>query len=112
MLEVVCEVLCRLPTAQVVGERTVLAALSRLETEAFDLLVTDLRVPPTSGLKLIERARELRPGMQVVAITGYPTAQNAQRCRELGTAAYLRKPFDPLALLALVERLLTPPEAP
>lgn len=102
MLEVVCDTLVRLPDVEVVGAESVADALRRLELEPFSLLVTDLRMPTPGGLILIERARALDPGLPVVAITGYPSAESARRCRELGISAYVRKPFAPETLLAAV----------
>jgi CheY-like chemotaxis protein len=59
-----------------------------------------------SGLALIEVARKLAPDMPVLVLTAYPMAETAKRCRELGTMGYLRKPIDPLVLMAEVQLVL------
>ncbi len=60
--------------------------------ETFDLLVTDYAMPRMSGAELIERARDLRPGMPAIIITGYADAQ--QIARRPDNVVILAKPFS------------------
>jgi CheY-like chemotaxis protein len=80
--------------------------------ERFDVVVLDLRMPHLDGLALIELLRARQPGLPVIVVTGYPSAESARRCRELGVAAYLRKPFDPEELGRHVRRALATSSAP
>ena len=52
-------------------------ALRRVETEQWDLLITDIELPGMSGLELLERVRELVPDLPVAVITGHPSVDYA-----------------------------------
>jgi DNA-binding NtrC family response regulator len=69
-------------------------ALLRLESEPFDLLITDLRMAPPDGLELLRRARAKRPDMAVILMTAYATAQTAVEAMKSGAYDYLIKPFE------------------
>jgi CheY-like chemotaxis protein len=64
-----------------------------LEAFPFDILITDLRLPKESGLRLIRRAREVQPAIAVIAITAYPDPAVEQEVLRL-EAIYLQKPID------------------
>ena len=58
------------------GHEVVLAsggaeALTRLESESFDVLVTDLKMPGMTGLELLEKVREVDPSLPVVVLTAF-----------------------------------------
>src|SRR5262245_9713139 len=52
-------------------------ALSRIEAEEFDVIVTDLVMPGVSGLDLLEESRRLSPGVSVILISGHATVETA-----------------------------------
>ena len=81
-------------------------ALSRIEAEEFDVVVTDLVMPGVSGLDLLEESRRLSPGISVILISGHATIETAIQALRKGACDYLQKPFvlDDLALS--VQRLL------
>jgi DNA-binding NtrC family response regulator len=81
-------------------------ALTRIETEEFDVIVTDVVMPGVSGLDLLEQSRRLRPGSSVILISGHATTETAIQALRKGAGDYLQKPFvlDDLALS--VQRLL------
>jgi PAS domain S-box-containing protein len=60
--------------------------------EKFDLLVTDYAMPLMSGTELIDRARQIRPGLPALIITGYADAQSISRRPE--DVLVLGKPFS------------------
>lgn len=77
-------------------------ALSHLDQERFDLLLSDVSMPGMSGLELIARVRA-RPdcaGMMALACSGYGRAQDARRATDAGFDALVPKP----ASLAQIER--------
>ena len=82
------------------------AALARLGTTRFDLLITDLRMPRMNGMDLLQEARRLRPEMPVVMMTAHGNVPNAVEAMRQGAYDYIQKPFDGEALKALVERAL------
>jgi len=69
-------------------------ALSMLETEAFDLVVTDIRMPAVDGLELTKRIRERWPELIVVMLTGYADFQYAQEAIRYNVKEYLLKPVS------------------
>jgi DNA-binding NtrC family response regulator len=81
-------------------------ALSRLEAERFDLMITDLRMPRMDGIALLEEARRLRPDMPVVLMTAHASVPTAVDAMKKGAYDYIQKPFDAEELRLLVERTL------
>ena len=79
-------------------------ALARLESESFDLLLTDQRMPVMDGLELLDHALRLRPGMPAVLMTAYGTVSTAVDAMKRGAADYLTKPFDRDELLLVVDK--------
>ncbi len=83
-------------------------ALDRLDAEVFDIVLTDINMPGTSGLDLTKMYRVLHtdePHMPIVALTADATEQAKQDCREAGMDGYLTKPVEAQQLLALVREL-------
>lgn len=69
------------------------AAINAYGSEAFDLMVTDLRLPDIDGLEVIERVKGINPDSKVIIITGYPSVSSAVKAVKIGVSDYLRKPF-------------------
>ena len=70
-------------------------ALERLRDEAFDVLVTDLRMPHLDGLGLLDQAKQAAPSLEVIIITAYPSLEEAVRATKKGACHFLAKPFTP-----------------
>jgi len=81
-------------------------ALDKLQSGTFDLLITDLKMPQMDGMTLIRRARQLRPNLRVVIITGVPSEASAIDAINLGVSGYLPKPFGVSQVQATVARAL------
>jgi DNA-binding NtrC family response regulator len=82
------------------------AALSALEAQPFDLLITDLKMPGIDGLEVMRRARKASPELQVILITAHATVPTAVSALREGAFDYVQKPFDNEELRALVRRAL------
>ena len=80
-------------------------ALPLLETERFDLLLTDIVMPEMDGIELAQRASEMAPDMRVMFITGF-AAVTLKASREHPQAKVLSKPFHLKDLVLEVERVL------
>jgi len=80
--------------------------LARLENENADLLITDLFLPDINGIDVLTRARQLRPGLEVIVITGHGTIETAVEAMRLGAYDFIEKPFDPPVLLKSIARAL------
>jgi CheY-like chemotaxis protein len=77
------------------------AALERLGGEAFDLLVSDIRMPGMDGFELARRAREMRPDLPVIFVSAYSPTFDLQAGDE-----FIRKPFRPRELVGSIRSLL------
>ena len=80
------------------------AAIPLLETESFDLLLTDIVMPEMDGIELARRAGEMVPGLRVMFITGF-AAVTLKAGREMPSARVLSKPFHLRDLVAEVDRV-------
>ena len=80
------------------------AAIPLLESESFDLLLTDIVMPEMDGIELARRAAELVPGLRVMFITGF-AAVTLKAGREMPNARVLSKPFHLRELVMEVDRM-------
>ncbi|MEF3305396.1 response regulator [Paenibacillus sp. GYB003] len=80
-------------------------ALDAMKDGGIDILVTDIRMPGMSGLELIERARELSPGIDCILLTGHTQFEYARRAVELQAIDYLVKPVRDEELIRAVKRI-------
>jgi two-component system, NtrC family, nitrogen regulation response regulator GlnG len=79
-------------------------ALDALRRESPDVLITDIRMPGSSGLELLRRIRDTRPQLPVIVMTAHSDLGNAVSAYEGGAFEYLPKPFDIDQAVALVRR--------
>ena len=75
------------------GAADVFGACALLEAFPFDMLITDVRLHGESGVKLIRRAREVRPAISIIAVSGAPDPAIERQVAQLN-AIYMRKPLD------------------
>ena len=68
-------------------------ALAFLETDNYDVVLTDLSMPGLSGLELLGHVRQRQPETPVIIITGINDAEYAKGLIQMGAFAYLLKPF-------------------
>jgi DNA-binding NtrC family response regulator len=69
------------------------AALARLEVEAPDLILTDLKLPSMSGVELLKQTKTLLPHTEVAIMTGHGSIESAVDAMKLGAYDYIEKPF-------------------
>src|SRR5579864_8592019 len=84
---------------------TVEEALRRLETNSVDIIVTDLILPPSSGLDLLKQVHEMYPQVAVVVLTQYGSIDSAVAATRMGAVDYVTKPFHIDDLRARLERV-------
>jgi two-component system, NtrC family, response regulator AtoC len=84
------------------GER----ALALLDQFAFDIIITDLRLPGIDGSRLIEAARDRYPGIIAIVITGFGTVKDALDAGKRGAADFISKPFQFDELIHKLEKAL------
>jgi DNA-binding NtrC family response regulator len=81
-------------------------ALELLEQFAFDIVVTDLRMPGVDGAQVIRAALERYPGIVVIVITGYGTVRDAVDAIKQGAADFVAKPFQFDELMHVLQKAL------
>ena len=79
--------------------------------DAFDLIVTDIRMPRMDGEKLLAELHQKHPQFKVVLMTAYAELDQYMELMRAGAVDYLPKPFKIPDLLAVVERSIGPPPA-
>src|SRR5713101_8315686 len=84
------------------GER----ALELLEQFAFDVVITDLRMPGIDGTQVIEAAIGRYPGIVGIVITGYGTVKDAVDAIKRGAADFIAKPFQFDELMHVLHKAL------
>jgi putative nucleotidyltransferase with HDIG domain len=87
---------------EVFARESVSEAITLLEAGPVDVLVTDIVMPRQNGTDLLARARELDRDLQVVMVTGQPTAETAAASLRAGAFDYLAKPIQSKSLRKVV----------
>ena len=80
-------------------------ALARLDGEAPDLLLTDLKLPTQSGVELLQQAKKLLPHTEVAIMTGHGSIESAVDAMKLGAYDYIEKPFRVEKMRLLLQRM-------
>ncbi|MGB5440751.1 MAG: sigma-54 dependent transcriptional regulator [Gammaproteobacteria bacterium] len=69
------------------------SGLQELHRAAFDLVLTDLRMPGIDGMQVLQHVQETTPDLPVIMITGHATLDSAVEAMKLGAFHYIAKPF-------------------
>ncbi len=78
---------------QVAASQSGAAAIALLESQRFDVVLTDLRMEGVDGMDVLRKSRDLQPEAEVIFITGYATAESAVQALKHGAFYYIAKPF-------------------
>jgi len=68
-------------------------ALTRLQSERYDILVTDLKMSGPDGMEVLREAQRLNPDIKSVVITGFATTETAEEALRSGAVVFVPKPF-------------------
>ena len=82
------------------------AAIARLADFAFDIILTDLRLPGIDGSGVVEAAVERYPDIVAIVITGYGTVKDAVEAIKRGASDFVNKPFQIDELLLVLDSAL------
>jgi DNA-binding NtrC family response regulator len=82
------------------------AALERLTDFAFDVIVTDLRLPGIDGSAVVDAALERYPDIVAIVVTGYGTVKDAVEAIKRGASDFVSKPFQIAELLHVLDAAL------
>ncbi len=70
-------------------------ALEFIETNSFDLVISDYLMPEMNGIDFLAHVRELRPEVPRIILTGYADKENAIKAiNDIGLFQYIEKPWD------------------
>lgn len=78
--------------------------LEMLRADRFDVIVSDIRMPGTGGMELLEGARAHDPDLPVVLLTGHGDIALAVEAMHRGAHDFLEKPYDADHLIAVLDR--------
>jgi DNA-binding NtrC family response regulator len=79
-------------------------ALKRVQSEHFDIVISDVRMPGMDGMQLLDEIKKFQPLIVVIIITGYATIKSAVEAIQKGAYDYLPKPFTPDEVRVIIER--------
>jgi two-component system response regulator PilR (NtrC family) len=68
-------------------------AIEAIRREAFDLVITDVRMPKVDGIQVLKAVKELVPNTVVIMITAFSSTETAVEAMKLGAYDYITKPF-------------------
>jgi DNA-binding NtrC family response regulator len=94
---------------EVIGAGDPMGALELVRREAFDLVLTDIRMPGMNGVELFRTIRSLRPEMPVILMTGFAVEGLVDEAILEGAFAVLPKPFDIEQVIAVLSRAVSRP---
>jgi two-component system, NtrC family, response regulator AtoC len=81
------------------------AALSKLDADVPDLILTDLKLPTLSGVELLKQAKMILPRAEVAIMTGHGSIESAVDAMKLGAYDYIEKPFRVEKMRLLLQRM-------
>lgn len=91
---------------EAIGVGDGLEAVEKLKASAYDLLITDLKMPGMDGLSLLGEVSQKYPDMPVMIVTGFGSIDSAVEAMKRGAEDYLTKPFNLDELVLKVGRIL------
>ena len=83
--------------------------LKDIESQNYDVIFTDIKMPGMDGLEVAERIKARCPWTPVVVITGYGTQENEARAHVLGVNGFVRKPLTPEMIESVTLKALEKP---
>ncbi len=81
-------------------------ALFLVQSNHYDFVFTDLKMPAMSGVDVAKSVKHIRPDIDVVIVTGYATVETAVEVMKHGASDYMQKPFTEDELLAFINKAL------
>nr|WP_186811721.1 response regulator [Paenibacillus xylanexedens] len=79
-------------------------ALSILEEQTVDIVITDISMPVMNGLELIRQIKAVKPNLPCILLTGYAEFEYAKEATKYGVVEYLLKPLDVEKLASCLEK--------
>jgi len=77
-------------------------ALTLLESDQFDIILADIKMPGMDGLEMLRRIKSIKPESIIIIMTAFATVDTAVKALKDGAYDYVTKPFDPDDLTHLI----------
>ncbi len=100
------EILLQRDNHEVVSCGSAAEAVLALESDDFDVVISDIRMPGMSGLELLDRVQQLAPETLVILITAHGTTESAVDAMKRGAYDYLTKPCSVDEIRVVVDKAL------
>jgi DNA-binding response OmpR family regulator len=82
-------------------------AVAKAKETAFDLVITDFKMPGMNGAELLTHLKRLDPAPKVMILTAYSAELSKQTAMDLGACEYIEKPFLVDEIRRIVQALLS-----
>jgi two-component system, NtrC family, response regulator AtoC len=82
-------------------------ALSAIESQVFDLVITDLKMPGKSGMDVLSFSLKTKPSVPVIMVSAFGSVEAAVAAMKRGAYDFITKPFNPDELLQVVRKALS-----
>ncbi|RPJ77473.1 MAG: sigma-54-dependent Fis family transcriptional regulator [Desulfobacteraceae bacterium] len=80
-------------------------ALAKVKAHTLDLAIVDYKMPGLTGLDVLQKAKQINPGLDLLILTAFGTIDTAVAAMKAGAADYLSKPIDLEELLIVIDRI-------
>jgi DNA-binding NtrC family response regulator len=106
LLKIICDILEGLDV-EIVTASNAEAALSAIELQAFDLIITDLKMPGKSGMDVLALSLKVNASIPVIMVSAFGSIEAAVDAMKKGAYDFIAKPFNPDELLQVARKALS-----
>lgn len=82
------------------------SALNELETQIYDLIILDMKLPGMGGLEILKKIKDRYPHIPVIMLTAFGDIKTAVEAMKHGAQDFMTKPFDNNAMLLTIKKAL------
>jgi two-component system response regulator PilR (NtrC family) len=79
---------------EVMTAKNGLEGLSQIDSDIYDLVITDMKMPKVNGFEVLKKIKEISPETIVIMITAFGTKESAIEAMKIGAYDYIHKPFN------------------
>ncbi len=91
---------------EIITSTSATKALGMIDNSDLDLIITDMKMPDVTGMKLLERCKKINPDLPVIIMTAYGTIETAVEAIKKHAYDFITKPFQNDQLKLTVEKAL------
>ncbi len=96
ILDVLKQFLERIGTFDIETHSNPDTALQMAKTGDYDLILSDIMMPSTSGMDILEDIKKTNPNIKIILMTAYSSKNKVDESQRLGVDAFIKKPFKSL----------------